>query len=651
MNHLIAYLLKVILCSAIFFAYYRLALRNKNFHPYNRFYLLSTAILSALLPLLHISMFDFSSDNERMLALFQLMGSGQLLDVVVTTGPKPINWELALLLSSLGVTLVLICLIMVRIYRVFSIKRKFPRKTVDNINFINTNIEQAPFSFLNNLFWRKDILLSDSVGKQIYQHELAHIQQKHSLDKLLMQVLCAVFWMNPIYYYMQRELGLIHEFMADQKAVEEGDAEAFARMLLATQFSGFRFEPAHSLSYSSIKKRLHMITNSHKPKYSYLRRLLFLPLLFTVTFVFALRAHQNKIADQTADLQAMVNAQKADDLKLIEPGQTKQIMAGTVTFAGADSTRPNDTTKIKFTSPDRPAPLIIVDGQQMPSSYSLDDLDASDIESMDVHKDKATTSKYGKKGINGVVVITTRHAAAKANKAITVVGFKKGDTTHRFSPPKVVKDEPVDVASTPNEITVTGYKTTDKPNNAIGVSAGSGGFKTQNALFIVDGIKTNKKELKTISPNDIASISVLKDGAATKVYGQDAAEGVVIVQTKAYVKQHPELQPKGTHVDHEASFPGGPEAWRKFLEVNLRTRILVDNNAPAGTYPVTVSFLVDKQGNISEVKAINQPKEDYGTGAEAVRVIKRSGKWLPATIDGKPVVFRQKQKIIFKVAQ
>jgi len=445
---------------------------------------------------------------------------------------------------------------------------------------------------------------------------------------------------------MQRELVLIHEFMADQKAVEEGDTEAFARMLLATQFGGFRFEPAHSLSYSSIKKRLHMITNSHKPKYSYLRRLLFLPLLFTVTFVFALRAHQNQIADQTADLQAMVQAKQADDLHLPGRGKTEQIMVGTASFDRADTTNPTDTTKIKFVDQAAPSPLIIVDGKQMPASYSLRDLKSEDIESVNVHKDKLTTSKYGEKGINGVVLITTKAAAAKANKTITLVGFKTGDATQRFDPPKIVKDEPID--ADPNEITVTGYKTSGQTadsttrtlkGNANGISFDFNETKDLHPIYIVDGIKTTKKELKTISPNDIASVSVFKD----------AAEGVVVVQTKSYAKQHPELQQKSTQEGQQARFPGGLEAWSNFLKRNLRVKVPVDNKAPAGTYSVTVSFLVDKSGQVSEVKAINQPKEDYGTGSEAERVIRRSGKWLPATIDGKPVVFRQKQKIIFRV--
>ncbi|PZP49067.1 MAG: hypothetical protein DI598_08665 [Pseudopedobacter saltans] len=83
---------------------------------------------------------------------------------------------------------------------------------------------------------------------------------------------------------------------------------------------------------------------------------------------------------------------------------------------------------------------------------------------------------------------------------------------------------------------------------------------------------------------------------------------------------------------------------------NLRADIPYDNKAPAGrNYTVVVSFLVGKDGTVSGVKAENDP--GYGTAQEAFRVISRSGKWIPAQQDGKPVVYRQRQQITFQVVE
>lgn len=102
-------------------------------------------------------------------------------------------------------------------------------------------------------------------------------------------------------------------------------------------------------------------------------------------------------------------------------------------------------------------------------------------------------------------------------------------------------------------------------------------------------------------------------------------------------------------VQIQAQFPGGSAAWIRFLEKNLRAEVPVDNGAPPGNYTVTVSFLVDKEGNISEVKAENNP--GYGTAEEAVRVIKKGPKWVPAVQNGRNVIYRQKQNITFQVTE
>lgn len=102
-------------------------------------------------------------------------------------------------------------------------------------------------------------------------------------------------------------------------------------------------------------------------------------------------------------------------------------------------------------------------------------------------------------------------------------------------------------------------------------------------------------------------------------------------------------------VQIQAKFPGGPDAWAKYLQRNLQADVPTENGAPTGAYTVVVSFLVDKDGNISEVKAENDP--GYGTAAEAVRVISRGPKWVPAVQNGRNVIYRQKQAVTFRVEE
>lgn len=104
-----------------------------------------------------------------------------------------------------------------------------------------------------------------------------------------------------------------------------------------------------------------------------------------------------------------------------------------------------------------------------------------------------------------------------------------------------------------------------------------------------------------------------------------------------------------TSVQIPAEFPGGHEAWNRYLERNLNRDLPIENGAPAGKYVVVVSFIVDKQGNISQVRAENDP--GYGTAEEAVRIIAKGPNWKPAIQNGRNVIFRNKQNIIFMVVQ
>ncbi|MHA4809563.1 energy transducer TonB [Flavitalea flava] len=99
-------------------------------------------------------------------------------------------------------------------------------------------------------------------------------------------------------------------------------------------------------------------------------------------------------------------------------------------------------------------------------------------------------------------------------------------------------------------------------------------------------------------------------------------------------------------VEVESSYPGGVGAWSRFLHKELRYPEEAQNNEIQG--PVVVQFIVDKEGNVSEVKAISGP-EKGGLREEAVRVIKKSGKWTAAIQNGHTVKSYKNQPIGFSM--
>ena len=100
-------------------------------------------------------------------------------------------------------------------------------------------------------------------------------------------------------------------------------------------------------------------------------------------------------------------------------------------------------------------------------------------------------------------------------------------------------------------------------------------------------------------------------------------------------------------VEVEASFKGGASAWRNFLQTNLNANIPLENGAPEGRFTVLIRFIVNKQGEVSYVNALT--KHGYGMEDEAIRLIKESGKWIPAEQGGKKVIAYRKQSITFLI--
>ncbi|HEY4062804.1 MAG TPA: energy transducer TonB [Puia sp.] len=122
----------------------------------------------------------------------------------------------------------------------------------------------------------------------------------------------------------------------------------------------------------------------------------------------------------------------------------------------------------------------------------------------------------------------------------------------------------------------------------------------------------------------------------------DAGKGVV----EAPKKDEEDYDKTFTKVEIESDYPGGPAAWLRYLNKNFRYPDDAVNNEIQGT--VVVQFIVDKEGNVSDVVAISGP-ENGGLREEAIRVIKKSGKWTPAVQNGRQVKSYKKQPIVFKL--
>lgn len=297
------YLLKVILCSGVLYGYYHLALKDKLFHQWNRFYLLGSMILSVGLPLVQINVTAPVRHSSTIITALEMVNGAD--EYVREASARPSAWLNGEFLSMVAYGLVsigLLVLFLVAIFRIYSVIRRYQQVAMDDFFFLNTTEPGTPFSHFRYLLWNREISLDTENGQRILAHELVHIREKHSWDKVLVQLFLVAFWINPFFWLIRRELVMVHEFIADRKTVGNGDAQALSRLLLETGFPGYAPLLTNAFFTSSIKRRLTMITKEQHPALSYLSRLMMIPVLFILLFTFGVKARTMLTHDQPSTL-------------------------------------------------------------------------------------------------------------------------------------------------------------------------------------------------------------------------------------------------------------------------------------------------------------------------------------------------------------
>ena len=578
MQNLYIYLGKQMLVAGILLGYYWLALRNTRFHYYNRFYLVGSFLLSLLLPLVDLNWFAVEPpQNYAAQQLIYFIDQPGLVSIAA----KEFSWELLGVLVVLSVSAFLLGRMLLGIVRIFQLKRYSAVTPMDGFDFIETSAEEAPFSFFKNLFWRKDISLEEVTGKNILSHELAHIRDRHSYDKIFVSLFTNLFWFNPFFWLFRKEISIIHEFIADEKSVEQSDAAALAAMLLATYDHQQYSNASQSFFYSSIKRRLNMLTSSKKTSYSYLRRILILPVSMGMLFLLSFTLAHNSVttvsvSKEATSLKETMNERVAFRVLIPDTTPTKKSTKEYRVKSVGDSLIFLDSKTGKFLfklpqtaiAPPPPPPLtfrqlpknakilLVVDGKPM-SQEEVNKIPPSNIETINVRQGKDMVPLYGEIAQEGVILITTKSGSKLTNDSvITVVGRPM----HKLPTLDADKDKVITVTGHPlseNDHPKTRVLVTfDKEIAMIALEKDSGvsisvsnedGRKKytiqkpvvkeqslpEGLLYIVNGKRISQEEFKaTITPDKIKSINVLKGKSATEKYGAEGANGVLEIQLK-----------------------------------------------------------------------------------------------------------------------
>jgi TonB family protein len=525
-NLILIYLVKTSVALALFFGLYLLLCRQDTFLVAKRFYLLASLLFSASIPFITV---HFSADEKPNIP------TSWLSEVVVVpfssqTHEKAqlFDWQNMLVAVTFLVSLVLLIRFGLQLFEVFRLKYRHLSRKANGYTVVSiSDGKVSPFSFFKWVFaganaWEQD------AGNEILQHELVHVTQWHSVDVMLSELFCIVFWWNPVVWLYRREIRINHEYLADRGVLQTGyNPQQYQYLLLQTLTITNRIPINNHFNISQLKQRIAMMNKKKSPWLSATKYLLVMPLAGLLIAGNAVKASQikilNEIAENTAIGKSIQNAQDQD-----EKIQTKNDLEQAETASSDESKTSGNQEKnasLDEQQKETKKTKAFVGVEQMPQ------FPGGEMALMDyLSKNIRYPETAAKNGIQGRV--TVRFIVDETGAVTDVVVIKGLNPSCDQEAMRVVKAMPKWIPGKQKGEAVPVYYTLPISYRLKGPEKPK--LESQNLLIIVDGQEISQEEFKKIDPATIQSVNILKSKSATEVYGEKVKnkDGVIVIRLK-----------------------------------------------------------------------------------------------------------------------
>ena len=298
---MIPYILYTALILSACLMFYKLLLQKETFFQLNRLVLLSCMILAFILPLLPVPQ-QLSLRKDAVEAPIPLAKTAVDKNQAVQLKAPPVQevyieqakqtFDVDLLFQWLvylywfGVLIFALNFLMqacVLFYRAYSLSAIQDGK----FRIVEITGDKAPCSFANNIFINPEKYEWETYT-QILQHEKIHIEQKHTIDLLLAEVVLVFQWFNPFAWQWRKALESNLEFLTDDKMLQQEtvEKESYQFSLLKVAAPHFPLSLTTNYNQSLIKKRIIMMNSKKSSVHTTWKYFFLLPLLVLFVCLF-----------------------------------------------------------------------------------------------------------------------------------------------------------------------------------------------------------------------------------------------------------------------------------------------------------------------------------------------------------------------------
>jgi bla regulator protein blaR1 len=282
---MVEFFIKSILSLGVLYVFFLLVLSSlKTFH-FNRLFLLGSLAFSLAIPFVSIPV------NDTALPIIQSAGKVSLSSTIEYSGEFITNKEIEqnstasfLPYFYAAISLILFLRFSINLFNIsktiFS-NRKIKREGYTIVLLHNQII---PYSFFRYVLVNEKQYQVGAIDEALFQHEITHCRQWHSLDILMVEVLQVLFWINPFIWLMKKSIQLNHEFLADDSVLSNCDLAKYKNLLVRLVIKHNSGILISNFNFSFTKQRLKMMMKSSHPGSALMSKVLSVLTVFTVVF-------------------------------------------------------------------------------------------------------------------------------------------------------------------------------------------------------------------------------------------------------------------------------------------------------------------------------------------------------------------------------
>lgn len=333
MSYLI-YIFESVLCCGLFYALYRLLLEGRIPHRYSAIYLVVSTLFGHAIPLLELPLYPAKAETV-ILPAEPIEFLPIEIPAELQPRPTPIDWMAHLAVAGVAIYVLVVLFNLTRLFYNWLQVRKIYRSATlshrDGYTLALSSAIREPFSFWCTIYLSPE--LSGVERDQILAHELSHVKHRHTLERIVMELLRSLFWVNPFIWLCCMSLCEVHEWEADEDVLSQGYKLNEYRKIIFRQLFGYNPDIANGLHKQKTKKRFIMMTSFRKDKLSFVRFSTVIPLAVAMVLAFgAVRAEAD-------DAVLVIESQPSEKVGPVTDESTVYISAdGKITFNGKETT-------------------------------------------------------------------------------------------------------------------------------------------------------------------------------------------------------------------------------------------------------------------------------------------------------------------------